>query len=440
MRALLLLLFVVAAGRAEDRWFVATLSGQPLASMRQSDRPLPGGGSESSTETLLVIRRSMPGRPELRFAVRETSVTREDAAGTIIDFRIDRDENGTITSASGTVAGRAVRGTLSRLGRVEPITIDLASGVELVGDQRSQRLLLAGATSFSGLALLTGQVAVVTSTVTPRGREGELRLFDVLADAMPIPMRLRLTAAGDLAGMSTRLGALVLDLKPSDGPVALLGGELPPTGLVRAAGPPPRRDRPNRIRLPPGAPLPENPFQHEADGVVELTNDAGGSAPAPGEFLTAGPQLELDDPDLRTWVQGIIRHDAGDAERLRLAVRSRIDKKDLMKGDASALETFRTRTGDCTEHAALLCAALRIAGIPSRIEVGLVFAPDYGGWVGHAWNRAWIDGRWVHLDSAYPGIPRCCYLALGYADGGRAGAELIVQLDRFVGGVLRVEE
>ena len=109
-----------------------------------------------------------------------------------------------------------------------------------------------------------------------------------------------------------------------------------------------------------------------------------------------------------------------------------------MKCDASALETFRTRQGDCTEHATLLCAALRIAGTPARVEVGLVYAADYGGWVGHAWNQAYVDGRWVHLDSAYPGIPRSCYLGLGFADGLGAGAALLVQLDRFIGRTLEV--
>jgi transglutaminase-like putative cysteine protease len=98
-------------------------------------------------------------------------------------------------------------------------------------------------------------------------------------------------------------------------------------------------------------------------------------------------------------------------------VRSYISTKDLSTGDGSALETFRNRRGDCTEHAALLCAALRIAGVPARIEVGLVHSVDHGGWVGHAWNSAYVGGRWLHLDSAYPGIPRSCYIKLASASG-----------------------
>lgn len=438
MRAFLLVLLSVAA-IAEERWFSGTLGGQPLASMRQVERDLGDGRRESLTEMLIVIRRAMPGRPELRLEMRQTSLFTEDASGAITAFRFDDDQNGTVASASGTVVGRTVRGTLARLGRTEPVSLDLPEGTMLIGDVRSQELLVQAAlapgrtTVFASLALLQNQVQVITSTATARGTAGESLLFDVVADAMPLPMRLRLAKTGELQGMTMNLGVMALELKPAAGPVALLGAELPPTGLVKAAGPVPARGHANRVRIPPGATPPANAFQSGADGIVTLRSTAE-PGPVGGDFLGASPQLELDDPALRAWVAA----NGPGAERLCLAVRSHIDKKDLMKGDASALETFRTKQGDCTEHATLLCAALRIAGIPARIEVGLVYAADYGGWVGHAWNQAYVDGRWVHLDSAYPGIPRSCYLGLGFADGLGAGAALLVQLDRFIGKTIEV--
>jgi hypothetical protein len=105
-------------------------------------------------------------------------------------------------------------------------------------------------------------------------------------------------------------------------------------------------------------------------------------------------------------------------------------------GDATALEAFRERRGDCTEHANLLCAALRIAGIPARVECGLVYADSFGGWVGHAWNSAYVDGRWIHLDSAYPGVERSCYLKLGSTSGGpwqNTGAAMLGNLAKVMG-------
>jgi hypothetical protein len=66
----------------------------------------------------------------------------------------------------------------------------------------------------------------------------------------------------------------------------------------------------------------------------------------------------------------------------------------------------------------------------------MVYAQDFGGWVGHAWNSGYVDGRWVHLDSAYPGIPRSCYLKLG-SDSGKAeqgtGAAMLAGFSTILG-------
>jgi transglutaminase-like putative cysteine protease len=156
-----------------------------------------------------------------------------------------------------------------------------------------------------------------------------------------------------------------------------------------------------------------------------VTVVAAGDGPAPGpDWLAAEPRLEADHPELRAWVAAQ-RGAAADgspelAERLRLAVRAHITAKGLDQADAGALDTLRSRSGDCTEHAHLLCAALRSAGIPARVVVGVVYAADYGGWVGHAWVEAHAGG-WLHLDAAYPGIPRTRYLALAEVAGADGG-------------------
>lgn len=444
MRVFLLILCVLGLG-AEERWFIGTLGDQPMASLHQIERDLPGGGRETSVTTLLAIRRSLPGRPELRLEIREHQVLVEDAAGTIRTFYFDHDENGTVATAEGTVSGREVSGTIARLGRTAPVRITLEPGVTLLGERASQAIMvtnaaLTGATiQFQSLAMINGHVVVVRNAVTGQGNvEGDL-LFDVVPDVMPLPMRLRLSAAGELRQMTMNLGVMTLELRPSAGPVALLGADLPPTGLVVAKGASLQPNVPNRLRIPPGPALPVNPFQIEKDGVVTLSivpRDERISPEQRVELLSAAAQLELDDPALRAWVAEQlvgVEGEAAQAEQVRVAVRSHISKKDLSRGDASALETFRSRTGDCTEHAALLCAALRIAGIPARIEVGLVYTADYGGWVGHAWNSAYTDGHWVHLDSAYPGISRSCYVCLGFPENVQTGATMMVQLNRFMG-------
>jgi len=397
----------------------------------------------------MVIRRSLPGQPEFRMELRETQILQERADGVISSFRFDHDENGSVTTASGTVSQEAVTGVLSRLGRTTPFELPVAKGVQLLGDRASQVLLAkSGLTpgvslTFSSLGLISNQVAIITSTATSRGIKNGFLQFDVVPDIMPVPMQMRVSPEGVLIGMTMNLGLMVLDLQPSAGPVALLGAELPPTGLVKAAGPAPAMAAQNRLQIPPGVALPVDPFQSEEANVVTVVALAMRSpidAAQRVAYLAPSAQLELDDPQLRAWAIA----NAGDgttaerAERLRLAVRSHITIKDLTKGDGSALETFRSKRGDCTEHATLLAAALRIAGIPARIQVGLVYAADYGGWVGHAWNQAYVDGCWTHLDSAYPGISRSRYLGLGFADGLQTGAALMVQLNRFLGQTITV--
>jgi transglutaminase-like putative cysteine protease len=68
----------------------------------------------------------------------------------------------------------------------------------------------------------------------------------------------------------------------------------------------------------------------------------------------------------------------------------------------SALEVLKTRVGDCNEHSVLLTALLRSAGIPARINVGLVYAR--GKFFYHAWNEAYL-GTWISMDSVLNQMP-----------------------------------
>jgi transglutaminase-like putative cysteine protease len=67
-----------------------------------------------------------------------------------------------------------------------------------------------------------------------------------------------------------------------------------------------------------------------------------------------------------------------------------------------ALSTLDNRVGDCNEHAVLLAALVRAAGIPCRIEAGLMYLK--GRFYYHAWNLVYL-GRWITVDSVYDQIP-----------------------------------
>ncbi len=68
----------------------------------------------------------------------------------------------------------------------------------------------------------------------------------------------------------------------------------------------------------------------------------------------------------------------------------------------SALEVLHTKTGDCNEHATLLTALLRAAGVPARISVGLVYLRER--FFYHAWVEAYT-GQWITLDPTLNQMP-----------------------------------
>lgn len=102
------------------------------------------------------------------------------------------------------------------------------------------------------------------------------------------------------------------------------------------------------------------------------------------------------------------------ALRFKNWVHANIANKTLDVGFASASETLQSRSGDCTEHAVLLAAMARAAGIPARVAVGLIYLPqdgtELGQFVYHMWTEINIGpdtrkpdtvgkSQWVALDA-----------------------------------------
>ena len=87
--------------------------------------------------------------------------------------------------------------------------------------------------------------------------------------------------------------------------------------------------------------------------------EEGLSLPPRGEPLSAEAQMHV-------------------AYALRDLVHAHISDKHLSTAYASASETARTGSGDCTEHAVLLAAVLKARGIPARVCHGLVYVEQGG--------------------------------------------------------------
>lgn len=85
----------------------------------------------------------------------------------------------------------------------------------------------------------------------------------------------------------------------------------------------------------------------------------------------------------------------------------------LTSGSGTPLSAFltQTRRGHCEYFATATVLLLRSAGVPARYSSGYAlseYSPLEGAYIArsrhsHAWAQAWLDGRWVDVDTTPPG-------------------------------------
>jgi hypothetical protein len=121
-------------------------------------------------------------------------------------------------------------------------------------------------------------------------------------------------------------------------------------------------------------------------------------------FLQPELNIESDDPEIRAQVHEIIgteRNPVIAARKLLKWVYEHVEKRPVIS-IPSAHEVLLTKVGDCNEHATLLTAFLRAAGIPARLSIGLVSARNR--FFYHAWTEAYL-GEWVSMDATLNQMP-----------------------------------
>lgn len=151
------------------------------------------------------------------------------------------------------------------------------------------------------------------------------------------------------------------------------------------------------------------------DGVFEMTPEKyfGKNAPPfPPDFsknqelkkyLDPENLIESSDPVLVEKAHQITEGsvDAWDAaKRLSKWVAENIEG--AVPGGTSAINTYKTRQGECGSHSRLLAAFCRAAGIPARVVAGCMYTTLYGGSFGqHAWTEIWMgrDAGWIPVDA-----------------------------------------
>ena len=110
--------------------------------------------------------------------------------------------------------------------------------------------------------------------------------------------------------------------------------------------------------------------------------------------------IQSDDPLVIKMTEEAIG-DEKDLWKAAIAMESHVSghmtKSGFSTAFASAAEVAKSRKGDCTEHAVLLVAMARAAGIPARVAMGLVYYQK--AYAYHMWTEVHIDGRWIPLDA-----------------------------------------
>lgn len=99
----------------------------------------------------------------------------------------------------------------------------------------------------------------------------------------------------------------------------------------------------------------------------------------------------------------------------------------------TASRAAKNRAGDCTEHAVLVAALARAAGMPARVVLGYVLHSDgeRGYAFGHAWTEVYAGTAWQRIDATPVGSGEVdvLYVILGeIEDEGAAFVQSLVSL------------
>lgn len=336
------------------------------------------------------------------------------------------------------------------MGNTRTVTKEVPA--DLVGPRALERVTagLAGTCDqvASGRTFMADFQSAVLMTMTSKGQESvkrydgttaELTRVNSVMEGIPLAPVAWLSAEGEAVQSLLMAGGMRIETfrvpteaaaKSADPKTSEPKADVFEATLLQEADPIPAPRRLEAVTLvvrpkTPGQPLPEIPSEgHTAtaqeDGswlVVGVRRvPAAGAGVRP--LVDPAPEL-LDDLAPSSMIQSdaeliqkVAREVVGTepdawkaAQRLERWVYDHVGQKNMSVAFASALETCQSGEGDCTEHALLLAALCRAAGIPARVLMGLEFI--YGVWGGHAWNEVYVGGEWFPLDATN---------GLGYAD------------------------
>ncbi|NDU86652.1 MAG: transglutaminase family protein [Ferrovum sp.] len=156
-----------------------------------------------------------------------------------------------------------------------------------------------------------------------------------------------------------------------------------------------------------------------AEGWVEMLESAGEWLEDDGRlsvlaYLQETP-LTRASPDMEKLAVEYLRnpHFELALEALMLATQTRIEYRSGSTGvECSAAETWAQGFGVCQDHAQVMVACCRAAGIPARYVSGYLYTGDEGHISSHAWMDAWNGKRWLSCDATHARFTNSAYCRL----------------------------
>jgi len=159
---------------------------------------------------------------------------------------------------------------------------------------------------------------------------------------------------------------------------------------------------PNTTRVP----LPDSRQRcagSASDLVCEI--DSARSADEDGTSLAAllpSSTVQSRDPMIRKLAQSIAGQRASAADKVE-AVLGWLDRNIAKEAidTFSALDVLDAKRGECQGHAYLYAALMRALGVPTRVVNGLVYSPEYEGFLYHTWAESLVDSSWRAVDPTF---------------------------------------
>lgn len=138
--------------------------------------------------------------------------------------------------------------------------------------------------------------------------------------------------------------------------------------------------------------------------LVKTALDASSEKPTEAHLKPAN-KIESDAPEITAQSKNLAAGSKNSEERAKKIAAWTADwLKDTVDDAGGALESYKSKTGNCQTHARLYTALARAAGIPTRFISGLVYVEGKG-FLYHSWAESFLDNHWVSVDPTYNQLP-----------------------------------